>query len=650
MIAENQIKVGLAQIGNNFGGQYYLPYSIGLLQAYSQKNLKNPKEFVFMTPVYKIINAEDAINYLLDADIVFFSTYIWNFRMSVEIARGIKRRKKDCIIVFGGPQVPESTGKMKIFLKKYSFIDIGCFGEGEMPFLKILENTKERSWENVPSIGFIKDNNVVYNPMSERIKDLNDIPSPYLEGIFNPLIEANPQENWSTLVETNRGCPYTCAFCYWGKRTKNKIYQYAVEKIFKEIDWISKNKIEFVFCCDANFGILERDTDIVIKVAENKKKYGYPKVFSIQNSKNAAEKIFTLQKILNDYGLQKGVNLALQSLNDDTLKSIRRSNITNKVYSELQRMFTKHKIPTFSDMIIGLPNERYDTFADGVSRVIEYGQHNRIQFVNLVVLENTEMSEPDYQKKYGLLIKESKAIPHHTSIDNETEIYEMQNLAIGTSTMSKEEWVKTRVFCWMVALLYFNKLLQIPFILLNKICSVSYRELIEIFTSNSGKYSKISEILKFFIEKARDIQNGGCEYVASKEWLNMWWPADEYVFIKLCAEGHLAGFYKEAEFAITEFVERKKLKLPDKLLCEAIDFNKGLMKLPFVEEDLDVHLDYNIFEVYQGVLNGIDILLEKGHFHYIIDRTSDRWTTWDEWFREIVWYGTKKGAYIYGVK
>jgi len=646
-----QIKVGLVQIGDKFGDQYYLPYSIGLLQAYAQKKLKNPQEFIFLLPIYKKMKTNEAIDNILEADIIFFSTYIWNYKISLEIAKGIKQRKDNCIIIFGGPQVPESADDMKTFLRNYPFIDIGCYGEGEIPFLSILDNAKERSWENVPSIGFSTwDNNFMYNPKVERIKNLNEIPSPYLEGIFDLLIEANPQEEWSALIETNRGCPHTCAFCYWGKKTRNKVYKYEIERVFKEIDWISQQKIEFVFCCDANFGLLKRDVDIVVKVTENKERYGYPKAFSIQNTKNSTEKIFMIQKILNDSGLQKGVNLALQSLNESTLKAINRRNIANKTYRDLQQMFAQNKIPTFSDMIIGLPNETYDTFTNGVSELIESGQHNRIQFINLEILENTEMDRPEYQKEYGLLIKELKVTPHHTIVDIESEVYETQNLVIETTTMLKEEWVKTRAFCWIISLIYFNKLLQVPFILVSKICSVSYRELTEIFMVKSDRYSKISEILTFFIEKAKEIQNGGCERVASKEWLNIWWPADEYVFIKLYVEGDLAVFYEEAELAINDFLKEKKINLHSKLLHDAIRLNKGLIKLPFIETDLDVSVEHNIFEVYQGVLNGLDIPIETGDFNYTIDRTSNKWATWNEWFREVIWYGTKKGAYLYDCK
>lgn len=648
MYLQSHIKVGLVQIGDKFGDQYYFPYAIGLLQAYAQKNLKNYQDFEFLTPIYKKLNINKLVKYLLGANIIFFSTYIWNYKINLEIARRIKRKKVDCVIVFGGPQIPESPGGIKKFLKKYPFVDIGCYNEGEIPFLSILENLKERDWRGVPSIGFFDNvKHFLYTPKYASIEELDKIPSPYLEGIFDSLIKANPQEKWSALIETNRGCPYGCAFCYWGSRAEKKIYCHSIDRVFKEIDWFSQKKIEFVFCCDANFGLLERDVDIARKISRNKKKYGYPMALSVQSAKNFPDRIFESQKILSDYGLQKGVNLAFQSLNEDTLKSINRVNIDNRIYRDLQMKFTRNNIPTFSDMIIGLPKEKYETFADGVNNLIECGQHNRIQFINLAILPNTQMDKPAYQRKFGLVVKEVKLFPHHTTLDSNSQIQATQKLAIGTSTMPKEEWVKTRIFCWMTSLLYFNKLLQMPIAVINKIYQISYRDLIEVFTKKSNKHLQISKILELFLKKANGIQKGNPEHIGSKKWLNIWWPVDEYVFIKLCIEGGLEAFYEEAESVICSFLKKKKINFTPELLHDAITLNRNLIKLPFLDKDLYIFLHYNIYEVYQGVLNMVDIPVKNGIYKYRINRSGTRWKSWDDWLRDVVWYATKRGAYFY---
>jgi len=397
--------------------------------------------------------------------------------------------------------------------------------------------------------------------MIDRIIDLNTIPSPYLAGTFDHLMAENPDVIWSAMWETNRGCPFSCAFCAWGSGNRKKVHLYDMERLFSEIDWFSGRKIEFIFCCDANFGMFDRDLDIAHKVAKNKSLLGYPQAFSVQNTKNSTKKIFQLQKVLHDAGLQKGVNLALQSVHQTTLKSIRRANIKLDVYRDLQHMFTKAGIATFSDIILGLPDETYETLTEGVAYLIEKGQHNKIQFINLAILENTAMAEKGYRQRYGLITQESEIIPHHSSLSS-TDGCEIQNLVIGTKTMPKEQWVEVRVFCWMITLLHFDKLLQVPYILLNKACGVSYRALTEIFLVEKKEYPCLSEIYTFFRQKALSIQQGGSECVASREWLNIWWPPDEYVLIKLNKDAEINKFYSEAEAALKEFLESNRLAYP----------------------------------------------------------------------------------------
>lgn len=118
--------------------------------------------------------------------------------------------------------------------------------------------------------------------------------------------------------------------------------------------------------------------------------------------------------------------------------------------------------------------------------------------------------------------------------------------------------------------------------------------------------------------------------------------------IKLCVEGTLGRFYKEAEEMLAHFLASKYVQLPSQLLHEAIDLNRNLIKLPCQTEDLDLTLSYNIGEFYQSVLVGVPIPLENRECTYHINRTGQIFLSWEDWFRDVIWYGTKKGAYLYG--
>lgn len=643
---KQKIRVGLVQINNSFSNQNYFPYSIALLQAYAQKYLTNMRKFEFLLPLYKRISVESAVEKLSVADIIFFSTYVWNTRISLEIAKRVKQSKPGILIVFGGPQVPDKGGED--FLHLNHFVDIVCHGEGELPFLAILENFISRDWNNVLSISYIdSQGKLIQTPRNMRITDLDTIPSPYLTGVFDPLMDENSREEWVALWETNRGCPFLCAYCDWGSAVKSTIYVYGIERLFMEIDWFSKHKIEFVVCCDANFGILPRDIKIVDHFAKNKMKYFYPNALSVQSTKNSTERSYTVSKIMADAGLNKGVALSLQSLNTDTLQHVNRANISIKTFQELQKRFAADNIETFTDLILGLPCETYETFVYGASSVIESGQHNRIQFNNLSILPNAEMGNPEYQKRHGYIIVESKVINAHGSLTDREEIYETQQLVVGTNAMPKGDWLRARVFSWMTGLLHFDKLLQIPFILLHKTFSISFRTLIEIFTDVDGSYPIISEIRTFFFEKAVDIQNGGSEFCESREWLNLWWPADELILIRLCTENKLTHFYEEAERLIINLLQKEKANEYQSILHDAIFLNHNLIKMPFQKEDLHLILSHNIWEVYESALKGSSIQIKSGIYRHTIDKTSTRWLSWEDWCRQVIWYGHKKGAYLY---
>jgi len=422
-----------------------------------------------------------------------------------------------------------------------------------------------------------------------------------------------------------------------------------MERLQKEMDWFSNNKIEFIFSCDANFGILPRDVEIAEYAAANKNKYGYPHALSVQNTKNATERAYLTQKILSDAGLNKGVALSMQSLNPETLKDIKRDNISLHSYEVLQSRFQKDNVVTYSDLILGLPGETYESFSDGVSTLISGGQHNRIQFNNLSVLPNAEMGDPEYQKQYGMELVESEILNIHGARDSGDGLPEMQQLVIATASMPRDMWCRTRAFSWMTAFLYFDKLLQIPISLLTRYTQISFNKVIEAFLDvDENKYPVVSELRHHFMSRAKAIQEGGAEYFYSEEWLGIWWPDDEYMFIKLASTGRLSLFYEEAGLLLQAILSEVGILNFDLLIDDAIRINQASIKLPNQARDLKINLSFNIMKLYDGVRQDRDIAIQKTLTSYKVNRSSQVWQNWKIWCKEVVWFGNKKGDYLYG--
>lgn len=647
--AVGPLKVGLVQINNSFSGQNYLPYSVALLQTYVRKFAARPEAYTFLPPLYKRIRIADAVDALKDADVVGFSTYVWNGRISLEIARRLKALRPGIVVLFGGPHVPDHS---EAFMRANPQIDLAVHNEGERTFLKLLETFEDRStsWETIPGISMVKpDGTFVRTQNVDRVRDLDEIPSPFLEGAFDEIMKANPDESWIGLWETNRGCPFRCTFCDWGSATAAKVTKFGEDRLFREVDWFAEKKIEYIFCCDANFGIQKRDVDIANYVAGVKREKGYPVALSVQNTKNATERAYLTQKILSDAGLNKGVALSMQSVDMPTLEAIKRDNISLGTYMELQRRFTRDKVETYSDLILGLPGETYESFVRGVDQLMENGQHNRIQFNNLSILPNAEMGDPAYQARYGMVTVESKIINiHGERVELDDDVPEVQDLVIATASTPLADWRRTRVFCWMTALLHFDKLFQIPLILAHGISGIAYRDMIEAFmAADPERYPMIAEINGFFESEARSIQQGGAEYVFSKEHLNIFWPADEYVFVKLTAEGKFDAFYEEAGRLLGETLRARSANLPIDVVEQAVRLNHAMVHQPFARGDLRVPLDYDLLDYWNKVRGGEPAMLRKTPMVVEIDRTSKPYDDLQRWCREIVWWGNKKGAYLY---
>jgi len=648
---QSKIKVGATQINNGFSGQFYLPYSIGLLYSFILHNSKNPEKFDFNSIVYKRLLLDQCFNHLKDRDVVLFSVYVWNEKISLAIAKKLKEYDNNKLIIFGGPSVPDNKfGKAEKYLRENPFIDILTHQEGERTILKLLDEYPHNNLNETPNISFLdKNSNYKNTPNLPRLTDFNSVPSPYLTGMFDKLIEENPKERWLASWETNRGCPFSCTYCDWGSATNSKVSRMHLDRVYDELDWFSKNKVEFIFCCDANFGILPRDYDIALRAAENKKKYGYPHVLSVQNTKNARERAYKVQKLLADTGLSKGVTLAMQSVDPHTLETIKRDNISTKDYEELQKKFTKDGIATYTEFILALPGDTFDSFANGVSSVIQSGQHNRIQFNNLSILPNAEMADPANIKKDELKTVSGPIVNVHGSLDEapEDNIYESQQLVISTRTLPFEDWKKTRIYASTAEFLYFNKIAQLPFMVLNTLENIKFRDLFEHFTNCENDFKILKEINKNFHEHADQISKGKSEFLYKEGYLDIYWPPGEFEYIKLVLGKKLDFFYEELKEHFLIFCKNNFTK---QIFIESLELNKKMMRLPWNDKDETFEENFNIIENYHQILrlNKPNFISKKNKITIV--RSDMQFKNEQDWMREVIWYGHRSGKYLCNIK
>lgn len=616
-------RVRLAQISQRVGEACYLPYSAGLLQAYAQRHLARPEAFQFLPPVYQRLSREEGLAAFDGVDIAGFSVYVWNIRRSLMIAQALRERQPETLIIFGGPQVPD---RAEDFLREHPYIDLCTHGEGEQVFLNLLEHFPERQWQGLAGISWLDETGAFqHQPPAPRSRNLEDFPSPFLAGVFEPLFAEN--QRWYSAFETNRGCPFSCTFCDWGSALQSKVVRFPEARLWREMEWLAEHKIVSVFCADANFGILKRDLTIAQELARIKQKYGYPDAFQIQTAKNVTGRVVEIQKILTRAGLSASAAISLQSLDAQTLSSIRRENISLAAFQQMQQECLLNGVFTYTDIIMGLPGETYDSFADGVDQVMESGQYNKVLFHDATLLPNAEMAQPDYRQRYALETSEILVPAHAVPPDGVPELME---IVIATRDLPREAWVRLHVFAWMTSFLFYtHKLLQIVFMILRAELDVSYRQLIEIFSDGDlSGYPLLSYIQEQFRVSALQQQKGYPESQQKSLVLTpsegTYLPPDVSMQIKLGSDGLLDRFYLEAADFLGRYARQQKADFPLQLLREAFAINRYLFlqtyrvqKLPLQGVEMPkgpmtFALSYNLPEFFYGMIRGQKVPLLAG--------------------------------------
>ena len=268
--------------------------------------------------------------------------------------------------------------------------------------------------------------------------------------MFDKLLANAPKNDlWNGTIETNRGCPFACTFCDWGSLTYAKIKKFPIPKVLQELTWMSENKVDYVTIADANFGVFtDRDLEFTEKLVALQNEYGYPKVVDATWYKNSSDEILEIVKKFISSGFNRGLTLSVQSMDMDVLDEIKRRNME---MSDLKMIFDKcnrENIPSYTELILGLPKETYESWKRGVCEVLDAGQHNAIESWLAQLLENAHMNLPEEREKHGLT---TVVVENYISgFEEEDNIPEKVELVTGTKYMPTPKFIDSWSYSWMI--------------------------------------------------------------------------------------------------------------------------------------------------------------------------------------------------------
>ena len=552
-----------------------LPLAICMIGSYSLEQLEIQEnfniEYRFLRQKGKSLAAS-----MEDPAVVGFSCYVWNFCGSLAAAKEVKKRFPNALIVLGGFSIPKIPTRIKQFFQRHPYVDVLVHGEGELTFANFLrQNMGDQQYHEIQGLTYKTPDvseGFVSNPLALRIDCLDDLPSPFLNGVFDEMLSRYGSKITGALWETNRGCPYSCTFCDWGDAAVNKIKKYSMERLHEEIKWISKKEFYYMYFSDANFGIFkERDLEIAGHIADCHAKSGFPHHLIINWAKNKGENVVRIAERFARGGIANNITMAIQSTNPETLKAIKRKNLAQGKIDHLKNMFHDGYMPTYVEVILGLPLETYETFTQGLNTILSNRLEDRFYIYLCQMLENTDLDSPESRKKYQLETRRCRHTVSNRKFDWVDDDIEYEEFVIATSTMPIEDWVRSYVLGYLLTALYNHRSAFFPFVYLKEEHGILPVELTEFIISSLRKEPNAFPVLNRSIghldRQAQLMIDGESSMsgLPEAEGLVVWPHVGALVLLVKDKE----GFYKELECILKNFFLESQLEV-DPLLFEEI--------------------------------------------------------------------------------
>jgi len=293
----------------------------------------------------------------------------------------------------------------------------------------------------IPSSLCRSGDDIVRQPLLKKEFELEKIPSPWLNGVQDHFFDGK----LIPMIETNRGCPFRCTFCVQGTDYYSRVAHFEEDQVKEELTYIARRLLKVcpqmgaLMVADPNFGMYKRDVDISVHIGTLQKKYNWPTFIDCSTGKNAPELVI---KVLENTNGALSMLHAVQSVDENVLKSIKRSNIKLDTYKTVTEYLSANGVHTSSQTILGLPKETLQTHLTGLASLVDQGIKS-LQNFQLMLLKGSEMESQDSRNEFKFKTKFRLSPRCFGTYDGEA-IFDIEEIVVSTESLSFDDYICAR--------------------------------------------------------------------------------------------------------------------------------------------------------------------------------------------------------------
>lgn len=298
--------------------------------------------------------------------ILGFGVYIWNTQPTYEVISLIKKIAPEIVIVLGGPEVSYETESQAIV----QVSDYVIKGEADFQFYELSSQI----------LSEIRPDQKIWKAVLPAI---DQIKTPY------HLFNETDLTNRILYVEASRGCPYKCEYCL--SSLDVTVRNFPINPFLNELELlIQKGARTFKFV-DRTFNLSPKiSTQILEFFLKHSDKQLFLHFEMVPDRLPDELKYLIEQFPVGSLQFEIGI----QTWNPSVAANVSRRQDYKKIIENLNYLKEKTKVHSHVDLIVGLPGENLESFANGFNQLVSLNP-DEIQVGILKRLKGAPISRHD---------------------------------------------------------------------------------------------------------------------------------------------------------------------------------------------------------------------------------------------------------------
>jgi hypothetical protein len=335
--------------------------------------------------------------------VLALTLYVWNVERSLYLAANLKRRLPGIKVLIGGPEVTADNR----WVLEHPAVDAGIIGEGESRIAAMVEALLgDREPLAVPGAFFRDGSGLRINTEPAPPWDLASCPYPYLTGGISPSLDG------TIFLESVRGCPFRCGYCYYHKAFKDlRPHPADVMEEVLDFAYVPGSKVRSIYLMDPTFNARKGFRRLLRSMCARR---SMP--FPTLHTELRADLLTPDDvELLARAGLTSA-EVGLQTINPEALAKAGRSGDPEKTAAGVA-LLKNSAIEVTTGIILGLPGDAPEWFSKTLSWLKEREAYSVVHPFLLSVLPGTDFRQRSqslglsYDPKPPYYVRETPTFP-----------------------------------------------------------------------------------------------------------------------------------------------------------------------------------------------------------------------------------------------